>query len=234
MKKLNSALLYHSIGDNGCKEAGAELYSLSVAGFKEQMRYLSSIDSRPLITFDDGLLNNYTHAYPILRDFGLKAYFFILVGKIGSNGYMNQEQIKELKSYGMVIGSHGLTHRILTQLSAGELEDEIKASKRALEDALGIEIDNFSVPRGFYNQKVMQLIKEAGYKAAFTSDPNDFDSLKIGRIPVKASWDLEYFKRVLKNGLPLKARAGRLIKKSVSTVLGAGRYDALRTRLLKK
>lgn len=186
----------------------------------------SAIECRAVvITFDDGLLDNYTNAYPILKEFGLKAYFFILVGRIGAEGYMNWEQIKELRDAGMTIGSHGMTHRILTTLKKEEIEYELKASKRFLEDNLGHRVDCLSIPRGFYNKDIFRMARQVGYDVIFTSDC---------RIGVKGSWSLEYFIKVLNNGFSLKDKASEFVKNSSKKILGAGNYDRLRTAALKK
>ena len=228
---MNTKILaYHSIGNEGSGEVGSELYCVSVDNFRAQVEYISVYGVRCTVygwdvklTFDDGLLNNYTHAYPILREFGLKAYFFILAGKVGKNGYMNWQQIKELQSAGMIIGSHGITHRILTGLKSKDLNYELKESKKILEETLACNIDSLSIPRGFCNKKIIAKAREIGYKTIFTSD---------NRIAVKADWTLEKFVSVLNNGYSLGDKAVELAKNASKRVLGAKTYDKLRTGVL--
>jgi len=246
--------MYHSIGNEGITEEGAQLYAVTLDNFRKQMEYIVGTvplqglrvsplrgqtlqiggDSPCVITFDDGLIDNYTNALPILKEFGLTAYFFILVGKIGTSGYMSWGQIKELLGAGMVVGSHGMTHRILTVLSGKELDYELRESKKILEDNLGCAVDYFSVPRGFCNKRILEKAKELGYKAIFTSNPKDSDGYKFGRIPVRGNWSLGYFIRVLNNGLSFRDKTEELIKKSSKRILGAGYYDKIRTKILKK
>jgi len=246
---MNKILMYHSIGNHDNNEVGAELYSVSVEKFRRQMEWVCALAScrvsefnpqtrKPAnaqtitITFDDGLLTNYTNALPILKEFGLKAYFFILVGKVGTAGYMNWEQIRELRDAGMIIGSHGMTHRILTELNDAELNYELNESKKILEEKLSRAIDYLSIPRGFCNKKVIDKVKQAGYKAVFTSNLKDNDGFKFGRIPVRSSWSIAYFARVMKNGPSLKDRAGEWVKGSSKKMLGAKCYDKVRTAVL--
>ena len=88
-------LAYHSIGAPTA-EAGAGLYCVSEESFRAQIGYLcSKIGTVPIgdsphftITFDDGDITNYRNAYPILKEFGLNAYFFIIVATSGTDGYM--------------------------------------------------------------------------------------------------------------------------------------------------
>ena len=235
---MDRFLIYHTIGPYSNKEIGAELYCVSEEKFKEQMRYLAGVTETPghqvtIITFDDGDITNYTHAYPVLKEKGLKAHFFILVGKVGESGYMNWQQIKELWNAGMAIGSHGMTHRILTVLSEKEMDYELRESRRILERQLDSEIKYLSIPRGFCNKKVIKKTKEAGYKTVFTSNPGDDDGFLRGRIAVKANWDLAKFTRVVNNGLSFADLAEEFIKNLLKKLFGAGNYDKLRNHLLK-
>jgi len=250
--------MYHSVGGS-TEEVGADIYSVSVDEFKKQMEFVAKLGTvsiqglaprcargeslevnrggfrtAPVITFDDGLLNDYKVAFPILKDLGLKAYFFILVSKIDTNGYMDWEQIRQLRDAGMVIGSHGMTHRILTELDDKELDYELSESKKLLEKNLGQPIDYLSIARGFHNKKIIDKVREIGYRAVFTSNPSDNDGFKFGRIPVRGNWSLEYFIRVLNNGLSFRDKTEELIKKSSKRILGAGYYDKIRTKILKK
>jgi peptidoglycan/xylan/chitin deacetylase (PgdA/CDA1 family) len=252
---MNKILIYHSVGEEGGSEVGAELYSVSLSRFKEQMEYVAKLGTvplqslrvsplrgqtlqiggdSPLITFDDGYANNFTLAYPLIKKYEFKAYFFILVPKIGTDGYMSWEQIKEIKDAGMLIGSHGMIHEILTELSDKELDDEIFKSKSILEENLGQKIDYFSIPRGFYNRKIIEKAKQAGYQKVFTSNPKDNDGFLCGRIAVKNNWSLEYFIRVVNKGLSFKDRAEESIKRSSRNILGNKNYDRIRKGILRK
>ncbi len=227
---MNKVLMYHSIGPAGTHETGSDLYSVSADNFRQQIEYITGA----VISFDDGLLNNYTVAYPILKEKRLKSYFFILVSKVGTPDYMNWQQIKDLQDNGMIIGSHGMTHRILTEINDSDLDYELKESKKILEEKLRQEVKYFSIPRGFYNRKVTEKAKSFGYENIFTSDAVDSDGFKIGRIAVKGSWNLKYFIRVINSGLSFKDKAGELFKNSSKKILGAKSYDKLRSAILRK
>jgi len=252
---MNKILMYHSIGNHDNNEVGAELYCVSVEKFREQMEFVAKLGTVPLqslrvcprrgltlqiggdspyITFDDGLMDNYTEAYPVLEELNLKAYFFILVSKVDTAGYMNWEQIRQLMDAGMIIGSHGMTHRILTELKDKELDYELSESKKILEQKLGAGVEYLSIPRGFTNKNVIEKVKKVGYKAVFTSNPKDSDGYKRGRIPVKSNWSIEYFARVMKNGPSLKDRAGEWVKGLSKKMLGAKNYDRVRSAILKR
>ncbi|MDP3789084.1 MAG: polysaccharide deacetylase family protein [Candidatus Omnitrophota bacterium] len=220
--------MYHSIG-NKVAEVGAELYCVPEASFREQMEYVHNLGTvpyggSPLITFDDGDMTNYTKAYPILKELGMKAHFFIIGEWVGRAGYMGWKEITELKSNGMTIGSHGMTHRLLTTLKNEELDYELKESKRILEDNLNISITSLSIPRGFHNKKVMDMAKAAGYDQIFTSKE---------RIVVRADWNMEQFVDMLNGKYSWRQRAWDFIKSSSRELLGDENYDKLRTKVLR-
>lgn len=219
---MQKTLAYHSIGENNSRELGSELYSVPEKNFREQMKYISS--QNVIITFDDGLVDNYTIAYPILREFKLSAYFFVIPPLVGTPGYMDWLKIKLLKDAGMQVGSHGMTHRILTGLSEAELEFEFKESKKIIEDKLGASIDHISIPRGFYNQKIINKAREAGYGQVFDAS----------RISVKANWSTDKFIDVLNHGYSFGDRARFFVRNTAKAILGPENYDRMRSGLLKK
>lgn len=250
--------MYHAISSGNMnlknRETGAELYSVSLEDFHEQMEYLSkngyhvtdieTMQKNPqdekqiVLTFDDGDLSNYKIAYPVLREFGFKAYFFIITGSVGKNGIMSWEQMKDLRSHGNIIGSHGMSHEILTTMNKDELDYELRTSKQILEKNLGEEIKYLSIPRGLHNKLVLRDAKECGYEKVFTSvlGRNDFtrNEFALRRISVGKDWDMKKLKSVLEEGLSLGDRAADFIKKSSRAILGVKNYDKIRTKLLKK
>lgn len=234
----NKTLMYHSIGDHNPDEAGAGLYRVPADKFKKQMEIIKQEQaaSRPIpaISFDDGLEDNFINAYPVLKELGLKAYFFVMPDKIGTKGYMNWEQIKELANYGMTIGSHGMTHRILTELDSQELIYEIEVSKKMLQEKLGKRIESFSIPKGYYDNKVLDTIKKAGYKRTFTSDIGISNGLTAGRIAVRADWPQGYFKRIITKGVPLRIQAIEVIKKMAKKLIGSRLYRNIRETALNR
>ncbi|MFA6320566.1 MAG: polysaccharide deacetylase family protein [Candidatus Omnitrophota bacterium] len=223
-------LAYHSI-NNSVREAGAQLYCVSEDAFRGQLEYLRGKDV--VITFDDGDITSYTKAYPILKEFNVLAYFFIIGEWVGAPGYMNWDQISELKHGGMIIGSHGMSHRVLTTLNDEDLGYEFGSSKKLLEDKLKTPIETISIPRGLCNKKVINKIREYGYVKVFTSDPDDSGDFLCGRIAVRADWDMKHFMHAVDNGPSLKDKTMSFIKKSSRAILGDKGYDLLRSRILK-
>jgi len=150
-------------------------------------------------TFDDAYKDFIDNAFPALEEFGFKAYVFVpagLVGKFNEWDWRELNVKKEIMSWedlgflvekGYKIGSHTLFHPDLTKLSDRELEKEVSYSKKLLEDKLSVEIETFCYPYGRYDDRVVNAVKRAGYRFAFTVEQKKFslkDPYRIGRIGV--------------------------------------------------
>jgi peptidoglycan/xylan/chitin deacetylase (PgdA/CDA1 family) len=205
-------LMYHYIND---EEPHKSKLGVSPEAFERQMRFLSEhkynvlpleelvniikekkkfLPKTVAITFDDGYLDNYTNAYPVLKKYMIPATIFVVINRIGkrlgSDDYMSWQQIKELSDSGLVtIGSHSMNHPNLTEVDADDkLKYEILESKRILEETLHKKVDFFSYPFGGVNEKVRAMAIGAGYKACvgtnFSKDYPDDDIYALKRIRI--------------------------------------------------
>jgi len=120
------------------------------------------------LTFDDGQIDNYSVALPLLAEAGLRATFFIIAARSlgGDANYVSVSQMKEMISAGMSIGYHTVTHPRLARLDDAALREEIVGSRKRLEDALGIAITSFCYPYGNLDDRVVAMVEEAGYALA--------------------------------------------------------------------
>jgi peptidoglycan/xylan/chitin deacetylase (PgdA/CDA1 family) len=134
------------------------------------------------ISFDDGYVNVLEHGLRPLAEHGFRAIQYIVAGAIGgSNDWdaalgeaperlMDKAQIRAWLDAGHRIGSHTLSHARLTQLSPAAAREEIAASRKRLEDLFGIAVPHFCYPYGDWNPQVRDLVAEAGYHSACTTD----------------------------------------------------------------
>jgi len=142
-----------------------------------------------LITFDDGYLDNYKNAFPILQKYGFKATVFVISDFLGKYpDYFNWDQAREMNAAGIDIQSHTVNHRSMTDLTDDELVAELVESKRKIEAELGHEIGFMAYPTGTYNLHIAQLVKNAGYKGAFTIKYGNVDKgsnvYALERVPI--------------------------------------------------
>lgn len=131
-----------------------------------------------LLTFDDGYSDNYTLAMPLLRRYHFPAVTFISPGMVGTPGYMTWEQVKELHKSSWDILPHGMTHPHLPLLSAAKQKEQIVESRRLIEKQLGTKADVFCYPYGEYNKDTLAILKEAGFRYAFTIQQGRTTSLQ--------------------------------------------------------
>jgi peptidoglycan/xylan/chitin deacetylase (PgdA/CDA1 family) len=124
-----------------------------------------------VITFDDGGEDLYRNALPVLKKYGFKALIFIIADRIGQTDYLSWQQIRKMLKVGIDIGSHSYSHPYLPQIyDEKKLRKEIFDSKKEIELAIARPVKIFSYPVGGYTPKIKDLVKEAGYIGACTTD----------------------------------------------------------------
>lgn len=121
-------------------------------------------------TFDDGNRSDLEIAVPLLKEHQLQATFFVLTGRIGSNGYLADRDIRELLMLGMKVGLHGRHHIDWRYATPKELTDETHYAKKELSEVCGSEIREVSIPFGAYNRRVLQALSSKEFDAVYTSD----------------------------------------------------------------
>ena len=128
-----------------------------------------------VLTFDDGLEDFYTTALPILKKYGFTASNAVITGMIGTHEHMTGEQIRECIKAGVEITSHTIGHLDLAKQSEAEVRRQVTESRDFLEKEFGIEIMGFVYPSGKYNDAVVRILAEEGYKTAVTVEYGEAD-----------------------------------------------------------
>lgn len=207
-------LAYHSIDPSGSlisvhpdifrwqmeylRESGKKAVS-----FGEYLRHYSVSQTKAsnlvALIFDDGFDNFHRLALPVLLKHGFTATVFVVTGYVGSNctwekttdipdlRLMDWSQLRECHTQGIEIGSHTIDHFHLTGLNQVEMSRQIIGSKAKLKDSLNIEATSFCYPYGDYNENVVNMVRQAGYKAAVTcrfeydqSGKNPYELPRVG------------------------------------------------------
>lgn len=184
-------LMYHSVSPQASPE---NLLAISSQTFERQMHFLKDqgYNVIPLgslagliqdkkrippkticLTLDDGYKDNYIYAFDILKKYNLPAAIFIITNEVGRPDRLSWEEIKQMRDSGIItFGSHCLGPEPLTKInSEQEVKREIFDSKKILEEKLGIKVNAFSYPEGRFNSRIRQLVIDAGYTLAVSTNP---------------------------------------------------------------
>ncbi len=222
-------LAYHRICETEGFTWDDDLVSASPREFERQIRYIaerftpitfeelgrilngrSLMPPRPVIvTFDDGYMDNYLQAFPILKRYKVPATFFIPVGFIGTqritwwdlkafkrkNGrwpkkgprFMGWKEIEEMAAWGMEFGSHTVSHISLAKAPDVMIKDELSASKSEMEHRLGRKVMAFAYPYGEWNERAVELVREAGFSFAVTLEHglNRFEECRMNPLVLR-------------------------------------------------
>ena len=173
-------LMYHSIKETEYNSR----YQLSKKKFEYQLSYLLDRERKYklLISFDDGLKDNYTIAKNSLEKFGLKATFFISTGLVGEPNYMTKEMIEELDRQGHRIAGHGHLHlNYLNQDDENILKD-LTACYQYLQENFNCKNLWFSYPYGARNKKIDEMCAGVGFKTIFSSSFGTFGDIADKRV----------------------------------------------------
>ncbi len=192
---------------------------LPPARFARQMRALRALGYRGLsmrdlapylrgervgkvvgITLDDGYVNNFDHALPVLRELGFTATSVVVSGQLGGANVwdaaagvprarlMNVHHLREWMAAGMEVGAHTRNHVNLSRCEPWRARSEIADSRDDLEQALGVSVRSFCYPYGCYRDDHVEMARAAGFETATTSDSTrarcQGDLLRLPRLTV--------------------------------------------------
>ncbi len=229
-------LMYHSISNE--RETGYPYFWLntSLQRFAEHMRFLKQHDYMVIaldraveilgaedanacdgstaqrcvvLTFDDGLRDFLTQAYPILAEFGFTATVFLPTGSIGdcrqsfnSRDCLTWAEVRTLRDAGMSFGSHSVSHSKLYGMPWEQIRRELRDSRLRIENELQTAVRWFSYPYAFpqedqgFVQRLRQELVDQCYVRAVTTvigrAQRGGDPLFLKRLPVNGADDLRF------------------------------------------
>jgi peptidoglycan/xylan/chitin deacetylase (PgdA/CDA1 family) len=248
-------LMYHEIelpGRTMCQgEPGYVRYVVKASAFQSQLKWLKENGWRGLsvgqalagerdrdivLTFDDGCETDLIAAAPLLGELSYNATFYITVGFLGNRGFLSQAQLRELSDQGFEIGCHSMTHPYLSDLSAKELHHEIADAKTALEQITQRPVNHFSCPGGRWDDRVVEMAKNAGYQSLTTSrmvrNSPRTNPFELGRVVVMRGTDAAGFQRLCQGRGLWQKRLQDSTRVVARQLLGNRIYERLRARML--
>ena len=211
-------LLYHSISNDNSTD---NRYVVPESEFEAQMKRLRhwgyssitikdlvdhinrghSLPRRPVvISFDDGYLDVFENAFPIMERYGFFGTVYIVANRLNSDGFLQQDELQILLDNGWEVGSHGMTHTELTQ-NHELVRAEILHSRLEIENTLGIKVFSFAYPFGTSDWYVSNKVLDYGYRAAVgvgnVSNHSNGTVYNLSRREVQGGVDLDAFADLL-------------------------------------
>lgn len=238
-RKQVPVIIYHSIDETG------SCLSIRPSVFKKQMELIKEggyrtltatelvrdleekqdiPDNTVVITFDDGFENNYSVAFPLLSNLGLKATIFLATDYVGRRHTWDKEygvpnlplltwdMINEMCKYGMDFQSHTATHPHLPMLPEEKIRDEIRRSRLTIENRLGRKCDILCYPYGEFDTCAIRILKEEGYVSAFACQPDRDDLYSKRRIGSGHLTTPLAFKAVLKGNFGIYQKMKKMAR----------------------
>jgi peptidoglycan/xylan/chitin deacetylase (PgdA/CDA1 family) len=185
-------LMYHGIADNPrdphavppveFRKHMQSMKSKQVVSLQTGLEYLHSgrsLHNVYVITFDDALLDFYTDAMPVIREFNYPVTMFVPTGLVGqyavwdsydqSKPMMNWEKMEECQKYKVAFGSHTVHHVRLTECTDDVIANELSVSLQALRDHLDNVIPALAYPGGYHDARIRGAAQAAGYVCGMSS-----------------------------------------------------------------
>ena len=158
--------------------------------YKYKKGYIGLPEKTVAITMDDGWLGNYTEAFDLLKKYNVPATIFIVENLVGTEGYFNWEQAKEMYDSGLVkIHVHGRKHVSATGYSKEKLIEDYNHTHKLIEEKLGTKVQKImAYPAGDSSSDTIKWLKEAGFevqvqtKYGTVNRSNSLDLTCLGRV----------------------------------------------------
>jgi peptidoglycan/xylan/chitin deacetylase (PgdA/CDA1 family) len=187
---LNVAFGYHDVTDvpteSGFQRNGAVPFKLGTRQFREHLDRIAEASVTPalvtavdlagsgrhlFLTFDDGGKSALQVGEELCRR-GWRGHFFISTGLIGRRTFLDHSELRQLRSWGHVVGSHSHTHPdIYRELDWERMVVEWRRSSDVLAQLLGEACVTGAVPGGEISRAVLKSAASAGLRYLFTSEP---------------------------------------------------------------
>ncbi len=203
-------------------------------------------DKCVVLTFDDGYLDFYTDAFPVLRKFCFTATVFLPTSFIGNGKpglvgkkHLGWHQVRELEQHGINFGSHTVNHIQLWKADRNAVQSELWDSKAMIERQTGKVVETFCYPYWFPEQdrafvaRIKEVLTESGYLCStgtrIGTTHRSEEGMIFKRVPVNSGDDIHFFSAKLSGRYDWVQRIQRVYKKTkaLSGLLGSLSYSCL-------
>jgi len=159
-------------------------HTVSFTDLADYLENGKKLPERPvIISLDDGWENQFEYGFPILQKYHDTATFYVVTNYLDHENFMTTEQLKTMVAAGMSIGCHTRSHPPLPGVSSERAWDEIAGAKAILEQA-GFKIDTFAYPYGSYDERIVDMVENAGFRSARTVDAGTRATVEeLGTLP---------------------------------------------------
>ena len=164
----------------------------------------NNLDKKILLTIDDGFYSFYKNAWPILKEKKIPFIIFINTETVGSNGYMNWSQIKEISQFNFVhIGNHSHSHAYLADKNNEEIKKDLQTSIEIFKKKFNHETNFHAYPFGEYKNSYKKIVQNLGFQYAFGQHSGVMDKTKdkfeLPRFPINEKYgEIKRFNSLLK------------------------------------
>lgn len=173
--------------DNFEKQVSGILeYGYTVISYNDLIAYNNGEKALPekvvLIDFDDGYIGNYQNAFEVIKKYSIPVSIYVVDDLVGTPGYFNWEQAKEMSDTGLVsINTHGKTHIFYNKETPETLKEHIEYAHAKIEENLQKQVTKvFTYPYGAYTDEHLEILKNAGFVQNLTNDEiNNSDTLNL-------------------------------------------------------
>ena len=152
-----------------------------------------------VLTFDDGYVDQYENAFPILQRYGLVGTFFVLAGPadVASPRYLTWHMIAEMSAAGMDMQAHGRDHVDMRRRADEFLYFQIVGARQAVEAHTGKPAAFFAYPAGRYDANTLRLLDRYSFWMAVTTRNGRVHTLdaplELTRVRIRGSDSLGKF-----------------------------------------
>lgn len=169
---------------------------------------------RPVVlTFDDAYTDFHSASLPVLKKHGFPATIYVPTAYVGATAswmrsigegdraILSWRALRDIAAEGIEVAAHSHTHPQLDRVPAQAAREEARRCRSLLEDNIGVPVEGFAYPFGYWNRAARAAVEAAGFRYAcavgeLMTSPAD-DLLALPRLTVRAGSGVAGLARLL-------------------------------------